>query len=171
MSSGASEGREGSHGELQVPRVLRPAELLYGDGRVMHGRVFLPVAAGGVGGAVRVGDWLEEPSGFFPFLPDGEGRPLLLNKAQLVVLTVSTEHDPAEAAADAGGPRRRVHIECGPLSFEGEVAIDLPPDRQRVLDLLNHPGSFLAVRGSGRRYFVRKRAILRVGEPARPSAG
>ena len=159
-----NDDEEGSRKAFQIPRLLRAAELLYGDGRILHGRIFLPVA-GAHAGAVRVGEWLEGPSVFFPFLPDGEGRPLLLNKQQLLVLTMSPASDPVEAAS-ATAPWRRVHIECGPLNFEGEVLIDMPAGRQRVLDLLNRPAKFLAVRGPERRYFVRKSAISRLSEPA-----
>src|SRR5574340_325496 len=128
---------------LHVPRLLRQAEVVCVDGRVMRGRVFLPAGVPPSRGAVPVSAWIEEAPVFFPFLPDGEGRPVLVNKEQLLMLTVST--------ADAGQlpeppvPRRRVRVDSGALEVEGEIAIQMPPTHSRVLDVLNGPGSFLLV--------------------------
>lgn len=153
---------------FQVPRLMRPAELLYGDGRALHGRVFLPPVEGHPR-AVHVQEWLEEPARFFPFLPDGEGRPILLNKASLLMLTVFAAADPGETGFESGAPRRRIHLDCGAFSLEGEVVIDMPAGQSRTLDLLNRPGEFLAVWRLGRCHFVRKAAISRVGELPDPA--
>ncbi len=149
-----------------VPRLLRAAEVVCADGRVLRGRVFLPAAAESHAGALRMAEWLEEPGCFFPFLPDGEGRPVLLSKEQLIVVTVAAS---AEDEPDAGVVRRRVRVECGVLRLEGEVAIDMPASHSRVLDLLNRPGEFLALRSGDHNLFVRKSRIVRVAEsgPAR----
>ena len=149
---------------------MRPAELLCSDGRALHGRVFLP-AAETHPRAVHVLDWLEEPAPFFPFLPDGEGRPVLLNKLHVLVVTVFSVTDAEEIAMESGAPRRRIHLDCGAYSLEGEVVIDMPASHSRVLDLLNRPGQFLAVWGSGRCHFVRKSGISRVDEPSGPTPG
>jgi hypothetical protein len=132
------------------------------DGRVLRGRVFLPAAAESHPGAVRMAEWLEEPSCFFPFLPDGEGRPVLLSKEQLIVVTVTASAE--DDAGDAGVKRGRVRVECGVLRLEGEVVIDMPASHSRVLDLLNRPGSFLALRSGDHNLFVRKSRIVRVTE-------
>ncbi len=150
----------------QVPRLLRSAEVLFMDGRRHRGRVFLPATAEAHAGPMRVDEWLEEPASFFPFLPDGEGRPVILNKDELVVLTV-----PAGSAFEDGEPapalpRQRVEVECGAQRVMGEVVIDMPADHLRMLDLLNRAGSFLEVREGDRRHFVRKSRITRVRERA-----
>jgi hypothetical protein len=167
MTSPPEEDRTAeSRRAFHVPRLLRPAELLCSDGRALHGRVFLPVAEGHPR-AVHVMEWLEEPAPFFPFLPDGEGQPVLLNKLHVLVLTVFSATDPEEAAPETGAPRRRIHVDCGAVSLDGEVVIDMPASHSRVLDLLNRPGQFLALWGSGRCHFVRKSGISRIGEPSR----
>ena len=61
-------------------------------------------------------------------------------------------------------------VECGPLQVAGEVVIDMPADRLRVLDLLNRAGRFLEVREGERRHFVRKSRITRVTERPAPAA-
>jgi hypothetical protein len=152
-----------AHG-YQVPRLLRAADVLFMDGRRTRGRVFLPATAESHAGAMRVDEWLEEPTSFFPFLPDGEGRPVILNKDELVLLTVPRGSDRDDADADSTLPRRLVLVECGPLQVAGEVVIDMPADHLRVLDLLNRAGRFLEVREGERRHFVRKSRITRVTE-------
>jgi hypothetical protein len=147
---------------FRIPRLLRAADVLFADGRRYRGRVFLPAAAESHVGAMRVEEWLEEAGGFFPFLPDGEGRPVILNKDQIVVLMVPVA-DPYDTP-QVEVPCRHVLVECGTLQIAGEVSLDLPTDRQRVLDLLNRAGLFVEVREGGRRHFIRKSRITRVGE-------
>ena len=158
-----------AHG-YQVPRLLRAADVLFTDGRHYHGRVFLPASAESHAGPMRVDEWLEEPASFFPFLPDGEGRPVILNKDQLVMLTVPVTGDVDDLHAASSVPRRPVRVECGTLHVTGEVVIDMPADHLRVLDLLNRAGSFLEVREDGHRHFVRKSRVTRVSEPAPAAA-
>jgi hypothetical protein len=112
---------------------------------------------------------MNDPAAFFPFLPDGEGRPVILNKAQVAVVTMAASADHDEAT-DLALPVRPVRVECGALWLEGEVVVDAPVSQSRVLDLLNRPGAFLNVREGGRHHLVRKAGITRVSEPtaARP---
>jgi hypothetical protein len=152
-----------AHG-YQVPRLLRSADVLLMGGRRYRGRVFLPAAAVSHDGPMRIDEWLEEPASFFPFLPDGEGRPVILNKDQVVVLTVPGAGDLDDAHVAPSVPRQLVQVECGPQHVTGEVVIDMPADHLRVLDLLNRAGSFLEVREDERRHFVRKSRITRVSE-------
>jgi hypothetical protein len=156
-------GAEASHG-FQVPRLLRAAEVLCADGRVMRGRVFLPATAASHAGAMRAEEWMNDPQPFFPFLPDGEGSPVILNKAQLVVLTVAASTDHDETLDEVGVPVRRVSVECGALRLAGDVLVDMPANHSRVLDLLNRPGAFLNVHDGERHHLVAKARITRVSE-------
>ncbi len=152
--------------EFHVPRLLRAAEVLCGDGRVLRGRVFLPATAESHAGAMRAEEWMNEPAAFFPFLPDGEGRPIILNKEQVAVVTVAASADHDETQEQVGPPVKPVRVECGALWLEGEVLVDMPANQSRILDLLNRPGAFLNVREGGRHHLVRKSGITRVSEPA-----
>lgn len=158
-----------AHG-YQVPRLLRAADVLLTDGRHCHGRVFLPATAESHAGPMRIDEWLEEPVSFFPFLPDGEGRPVILNKDQLLMLTVPATGDVDDTHAASPILRRTVRVECGARQVVGEVLIDMPADHLRVLDLLNRAGSFLEIREDGHRHFVRKSRVTRVSEPAPAAA-
>jgi hypothetical protein len=150
--------------EFRVPRLLRAAEVLCTNGRVLRGRVFLPASAESHAGAMRAEEWVNDAAAFFPFLPDGEGRPVILNKAQVAVVTVSASAD--HEARELTLPVKPVRVECGSLWLEGEVVVDAPASQSRVLDLLNRPGAFLNVREGGRHHLVRKTGITRVSEPA-----
>jgi hypothetical protein len=165
MTTVAESPHDEAHA-FQVPRLLRTAEVLCADGRVLRGRVFLPAAAESHPGAMRAEEWMNDPSAFFPFLPDGEGRPVILNKLQLVVMSVSASADRDGAEGEVGAPLRRVRVECGALRLEGEVLVDMPANHSRILDLLNRPGAFLTVRDGDRHHLVRKSRITRVSEPS-----
>jgi hypothetical protein len=165
----AAEGHElgaAEVAEFHVPRLLRAAEVLCTDGRVLRGRVFLPASAESHAGAMRAEEWMNEATAFFPFLPDGEGRPVILNKAQVVVVTVAASADQDETLDEVGSLVKRVRVECGALRVEGEVLVDMPANQSRILDLLNRPGAFLNVREGERHHLVRKSGITRVSEPA-----
>jgi hypothetical protein len=152
------------HGFL-VPRLLRAADVICSDGRVLRGRVFLPATAESHPGAMRAEEWMNDPSLFFPFLPDGEGRPMILNKSQVVVVTVAAAADRDDTQEQVGPPVKRVRVECGALRLEGDVLVDMPANHSRILDLLNRPDAFLNVREGDRHHLVRKAAITRVSEP------
>jgi hypothetical protein len=167
MTTGEGQefGATDAHG-FQVPRLLRAAEVLGADGRVLRGRVFLPATAESHSGAMRAEEWMNDAAPFFPFLPDGEGRPVILNKGQVVVVTVAASADHDEALEQVGPPVKRVRVECGALRVEGDVLVDMPANHSRILDLLNRPGAFLNVREGERHHLVRKSAITRVSEPS-----
>ncbi len=167
MTTGEGQefGATDAHG-FQVPRLLRAAEVLCADGRVLRGRVFLPATAESHSGAMRAEEWMNDVAPFFPFLPDGEGRPVILNKGQVVVVTVAASADHDEALEQVGPPVKHVRVECGALRVEGDVLVDMPANHSRILDLLNRPGAFLNVREGERHHLVRKSAITRVSEPS-----
>jgi hypothetical protein len=157
----AREERE----EFRVPRVLRAAEVLSADGRRTRGRVFLPAAAEAHPGAMRAEEWMNDPAEFYPFLPDGEGAPTILSKAQTVIVTVMASADEDGTLESAPAPVRRVHVECGSVGIEGEVVMDLPAQQSRVLDLLNREEAFLTIRDGELHHLVHKSFITRVTEP------
>ena len=48
---------------------------------------------------------MNDPAAFFPFLPDGEGSPVILNKQQILVMTVAASADRDETLDEVGAPR------------------------------------------------------------------
>ena len=160
---------EAERQDFRVPRVLRAAEVLCADGGRIHGRMFLPAAAQSHAGAMRAEEWMNDPTDFFPFLPDGEGSPVILNKREIVVLTVAASADRNDALDQVPVPVRRVSIDCGGVRLQGEVLIDMPVNHSRVLDLLNRPGAFLTLCDGDYHHLVRKSRITQVRETQEPA--
>ena len=161
-------GQPRAQRDFRVPRVLRAAEVLFAQGGRVSGRVFLPATSESHAGAMRAEEWINEPVGFFPFLPDGDDAPIILGKQGVLVLTVAASADQNDALEQVPVPSRHVVVECGPLRFAGEVLLDLPVDRRRVLDLLNHVPAFVNVRDGTHHHLINKARITRVIEPRDP---
>lgn len=151
-------------GDLRVPTVALPAEVHCADGRQFPGRIFLPSSASAHSGVMRAEEWMNEPNPFFPLLPDGGSVPVILNKLEVLVVTVPASADHDSALDDAPVPERRVAVECGGLRLEGTIMIDMPEAHSRVLDYFNRPGAFLTLRQGDRHHLVCKARITRVVE-------
>lgn len=148
--------------ELRVPTVATVARVTCLDGRVFSGHVYIPAAAFRHTGPMRPEEWINAPAAFFPFLPDGEGEPVLLNKDEVVAIGIA---DPGEEeGAVAQSEVRSVTIECEGLQLEGEIHIDMPEGHRRVLDALNQPDRFMTLYSGERHYLVNKRHVTRVVE-------
>src|SRR5262245_18204923 len=132
----------------------------------MRGRVFLPATAASHAGAMRAEEWMNDPAPFFPFLPDGEGSPVILNKRKILVMTVAASADGDATLDEVAPPTARICVECCTLRLPGDVLLDLRANTSRVLDLLNRPGAFLNLRDGDRHHLVAKARITRVSEIA-----
>lgn len=148
--------------ELRVPTKALDVEIVYADGTWYVGRIFLPVASSHHSGEMRPDEWVNDASAFFPFLPENASTPIILNRSEVVVLTVMAEPPPADTTVDT--PMRRVQVECRERIVAGVVIIDMPEGHQRVLDYLNGPDAFLIVHDGDREHLVRKTRITRVVE-------
>ena len=153
--------------ELRVPTIATTAQVACADGRSFSGRVFVPASAFRHTGPMRPEEWINEPAAFFPFLPDREDLPVLLNKQQVVAITIATPASDEDLAPAEDGVRR-VEVECGAVRFEGELRIDMPVGQRRVLDTLNRPERFVVLRAGKRQHLVHKRHITRVVEKRGP---
>lgn len=155
--------------ELRTPTVALAAEVLLSDGRTLLGRIFVPSAASRHSGPTRPGEWMNDSVHFFPFLPDpvepgGTGTSVILNKQQLLVVSVPADADVTASSLVPGAHERRVVVECGGRRLEGTVLIDLPEEHCRVLDYLNSPEPFLTLRDGAVHHLVPKERITRVIE-------
>ena len=151
--------------ELRVPTVALTAEMLLADGSDMLGRMFVPAAASRHAGATRPEEWMNEPTDFFPFLPDADPAPIIVNKREVVILSVPASVDADLTLEEADSPRRQVTIECGGRRLAGELVIDMPQNQSRVLDYLNRAGRFVTLRDGDRHHLIQKQRITRVEEP------
>lgn len=148
--------------ELSVPTVALPVEVVYADGRSFTGRVFTPASSALHAGPMRLEEWLNEPQAFFPFLPDGSAATILLSKEALVALNLPAA--PRELDPETAGRAHEVIVECGAREWRGRMLIDLPPGHDRVLDYINRPVGFVALREGEREHLIHKRHVTRVLE-------
>ena len=148
--------------QFVVPTVEVEVEALVSDGRLISGSVFLPSGTPHHAGPELPFEWLNEPSGFVAFKPAAGGAPFLLNKDAVVCLTVPAALDsrPSDELAEA----HEVTVEAGPHGWTGLLRVEGPPEKSRVLDLLNGEETFLRLVDGQRHHLVRKRAITRVLE-------
>jgi hypothetical protein len=151
--------------ELRVPTVAVEAEVLCADGRAFRGRIFLPASASAHAGPMRPAEWMNDKAPFFPFLPEGGQSPVLLNKHEVLVLTVPDSPPEVDPAADVA-PVRDVVVEVRDRSVRGALHLDMPAHLLRVADYLNRPDPFLIVTEEGRSHLIRKARITRVIEQA-----
>jgi hypothetical protein len=131
---------------------------------VFVGRIFIPVASAKHDGPTRPEEWLNDDSQFFPFLPDEAAAPVLLNKRELLVLTVPASASEGEIPEGADNPVRRVAVEAEARRLEGTLIIDMPQNHLRVLDYLNRPEQFLTLRDGEVHHLIQKERITRVIE-------
>lgn len=148
--------------ELRVPTNAIDVEIVYADGTWFVGRIFLPIASSHHSGEMRPDEWMNDSAPFFPFLPANASAPIILNKSEVVVLSVVAEPPPEDTTVDI--PKRRVQVECRERVVAGVLIIDMPEGHQRVLDYLNGPDPFLIVHDGDREHLVRKTRITRVIE-------
>jgi hypothetical protein len=149
---------------FKVPTVALAAEATLADGRRFRGRIFLPTAAHDHVGSMRPEEWMNDGVAFFPFLLDESSEPVLLNKSEIVALTVPATADRDNTLEAIHPPERRIRLECGARRFQGSIVIDMPENHRRVLDYLNRPGDFLTLRDGTRHHLVAKARITRVTE-------
>lgn len=155
----------GAYAEYRIPTNALEVEILTADGRTFRGRVFLPDVAATHRGPMRAAEWMNEPTAFFPFLPDDGTGPFLLNRQEVLVFTVAAEADAdLDDPEGAGSKRRKVIVECGERRFEGDIVIDMPPHLRRPSDFLNRPDPFLIVEEGDRHHLIRKARITRIIE-------
>jgi hypothetical protein len=148
--------------DFVVPTVQVEVEALLSGGQLISGCVFLPSGTPHHAGPELPFEWLNEPTGFVAFRPTGGGTAFLLNKQAVVCLSVFAADDStlAEELASAHG----VTVEAGGHSWSGILKVEGPPEKSRVLDLLNRPERFLKLVDGERHHLVRKGAITRVVE-------
>jgi hypothetical protein len=147
--------------ELKIPTVTLAADVVFSDGRQYPGRLFVPAAAPRHAGPTRAAEWLNEPAEFFAFLPDDSRDAIMVNKGEVLFVSVPAEAN-GDGSEDVETPRPAVEVECAGRRFEGHLAIDMPAGQTRVLDDLNRSERFLTLRDGRRHYLLRKSGITRV---------
>ena len=151
--------------EFEVPTTPVEAEAHCADGASYRGHVFLPASKSAHAGPMLAEDWMNEADSFFPFKSDTLESPIILNKLEILALTVPAPQQPEVEPGD--GPvleHRQVALECGAMRLQGKVTLDMPTEKRRVLDFLNRSEPFLSLIDGDSQHLVRRTAITRVFE-------
>jgi len=154
--------------ELRVPMLAFAAQVVCADGRELRGRLFVPSRASRHSGPMRAQEWLNESPPFFPFERDDGAGSVLLNKREIVVITMDATADEGDVTAGVEVPLRYVKLECGARRLLGTVAIDMPPNQCRLVDHLNRDELFLTLRDGEKHHLVQKHWITQVIEAEAP---
>jgi len=149
---------------FRLPTIAFSAEVVCADGRHWKGQVFLPAAAPTHDGPARAEEWMNDTAPFFPFLAAGENRSFLLNKREIVVLTVEASADAGASEEGAGPVTRGVVVEAEDQRLRGLIRIEMPEDHTRALDYLNRPEPFLTLCDGDRHHLIQKKRITRIVE-------
>jgi hypothetical protein len=131
-------------------------------------RLFLSERAPLRDGAERLSDLLNGPGEFLPAV-EPPHRVVLLNKEALMVLTAAAEAEfPPEEASNTGLSsgsgsvvQAQFTLQDG-MEIQGHVRFVMPEGKRRLVDFLNQPERFFAVREAGVAQLINKKCIVRV---------
>jgi hypothetical protein len=149
---------------LRVPTLPLAAEIRYFDERPMIGRIFLPSAAQHHDGPMRPDEWMNQTTLFFPFQHADGGRPVILNKRYVVVLTIALDGLPFAGDDEEAVVPSRVRVQCGTLELTGDLYIAAPETQRRLLDFANRNEAFLSLHDGDRRHLIQKNRITTITE-------
>ena len=148
----------------QSSKVIQLIRGRRGERAVVH--LFLSERAQMRDGAERLSDLLNSPGEFLPAVEPPHKSVVLLNKDALMVLTASANAEfPAEEMSGVpmagSGVQAEFTLQDG-TQIKGQVGFVMPEGRRRLVDFLNLPERFFAVREGAMAQLINKKAIVRV---------
>ena len=149
--------------DFKVPTVQLATELHCVDGVVLRGYVYMAALSAVHAGAMQPQEWINSPPAFFPFRQE-DGTTILVNKHQVLAMSVAAPPAADEEAWEPADLVRRAAVEAGGKRFEGDVVIDMPENQRRLVDYLNRPESFLCLVSGENHVLVRKELVARAFE-------
>jgi hypothetical protein len=130
--------------ELRVPKRRVGVEVVLPGGTARRVTVFLAEAAAGHAGPERVADLLNGTAEFFPVVDEASGGIAFLHRAAVALVRVRREHDGDDAEAETLPTEHDVELALTDGAVvRGLVSYVRPPDRARLVDVLNEPAPFL----------------------------
>ena len=145
----------------RVDKREQPVALFLSDQVVHQGVVFLSPFASTRSGEETLLDLLRDKDSFFPFRDD-QGRFMLVNKEALTHVRYPGMEDDSVL-----GERVSVRITFfGGSVLEGTVLLDMPEERNRLLDYVNASPGFFALTGKDALY-IANGALVREISPIR----
>jgi len=140
------------------------AEILLTGRRLITGDIYLQQVAEMHSGPESPVDFLNRQEEFFAVMLDGE-QPVFLAKSQVLYVRLPPQPTIDDPDRESAARRLQLEIELTDGSVvEGLVAIELPPNRPRLLDFLNFVSGFFALTAPEAVLLLNKRHI-RVASP------
>ena len=160
--------------EYRIPTTTLTVEIICADATRQRGQLFLAPSAAHHSGAERPEERLNDDSDFFPFLPESQERSVIVNKHQVIVLSLDLTQSKQlrrwwgiEAADDevlVPHMEQRILVECDGVELEGVLVMDAPQHQRRTQDLLNQADRFLCLRDQNQLHLINRRRIVRASE-------
>ena len=116
--------------DFKVPTVQLATELHCVDGVVLRGCVYMAALSAVHAGAMTPQEWINSPPAFFPFRQE-DGTTTLVNKHQVLAMSVAAPPASDEEAWETAELVRRAAVEAGGKRFEGDVVNDMPENQRR----------------------------------------
>lgn len=152
---------------FQIPKFEAAAEIFFADNSCRKGNIFLSILPASVLGHTSVIDSLNESAHFFPFLSEQSKSIEILSKHNIVQVIVNYQfnHDDITDMLQEVPWIEQIEVNCHPFfSIVGTVVINLPSGQSRVLDLLNQPTSFFAVKNGDNSHIINKKFVTGIKE-------
>jgi hypothetical protein len=152
---------------FQIPRFEASAELLLSDNRRLKGKLFLPILPSSKLGHSTVIDSLNEPQRFFPFFSEKSNQVEIFNKDILVevVVDIDVDQDDTSTLLNSNFWIEQIEVQCSTyVSVTGNVILDLPPNRARVLDFFNLPAAFFSLQDGKNTHIINKKYVTNIRE-------
>lgn len=148
--------------ELRVPKRRVEVEVALPGGARRRVHLFLAEAAAGHAGPERVEDLLNGRAEFVPAV-DEDGGTVFLHRAALAVVRAPRAGDADDEEATTLPTEHEVEAWLQDGSrVRGLVSYVRPPDRGRLVDVLNEPPPFLRLLETDAIALVNKRHVVRV---------
>jgi hypothetical protein len=149
--------------DLRVPKRRVAAEALLPPGPARRLTLFLAEGAAGHAGPERPGDLLNGGDHFVPALDEETGVISFLNRAAVEAIRIPGP--PSDRDAEELSLATELEVEVtlrGGASLVGIVSYQRPPDRARLVDVLNEPEPFFRLVEDRAVTFVNKRHVVRI---------
>lgn len=149
--------------DLRVPKRRVGVEVVLPGGAARRVTVFLAEAAADHAGPERVADLLNGAGEFFPALDEAGGGIAFLHRASVALVRLSRELDADDGDTVTLPTEHDVEVALADETVvRGLVSYVRPPDRDRLVDVLNEPAPFLRLLEGDGVALVNKRHIARV---------
>lgn len=155
--------------DLAIPVRKIPLRLVWADGQIVKGNLFLRPLAEARLGPETAYDRLNDAEQFLAVEIAGEGTPALVNKARLLWVEAESAYEAeVDPETGEGTPEQAMEVEvqvAGGQRIAGTVMVAGPPGLSRLSDFLNSlAATFFVIRGERTIALLNRHQILRISQ-------